>query len=884
MDFGGKQTGGEVLDRIRRESRDESEKGRWLEQLFMRLSLQEPEFEIDAVWRWPDWPEREELTGDGRDIGIDLVARRTSGEWVAIQCKCYDETRTVPKSEIDKFLSASLQKVYGLRWIVATCSWGRNAELAIQGNDYQVRQIDFRQHLHVEVEDEAAARPVQEPWELQADAIEDAVTGLANHDRGRLVMACRTGKTFTSLRIAEQIVEDGQRILFAAPTIALVSQARREWLRQTTRPLSCIVVCSDPTAGGRNENEDIRVSELECPVSTEPADIAHALDGEGPTRVVFCTYHSLGRVTEAQSEHGAPPFELVIADEAHRTTGAVLNGERRRGSRKVDFQEFHDELRLRARKRLYMTATPRIYTESSKRRLAERGIDVVDMDDQAVYGPELHRLPFKKAVERRMLSDYRVIVLGVSEASVTPGLRRRLEGIETAATRKRAPTTNDMTRVLGVSLAVNGVTEGHALDQPGELTRTMAFSNSIARSKWYAEALMESEVLRATTRRMDAGRAMKVVARHLDASASALQRNQELRALAQADRDGECRIVCNVKLFTEGVDVPSLDAVAFLDPRDSQVDVVQAVGRVMRKAEGKRFGYIVVPVVVEPGSDVAAALERGTEGYRTVGRVLRALQAHDGRLAESPASFVRVYEQKNKPPADRHDMEVRDGDGGIQTHLDLEEAEQGIYARVAAASGLGRPGQLVADEIADAVRRASAVLQDEALEGPLAEALGLVPKDDGGSKGVCTVAALMLCNACLLQRRLRDDPEMTTILRLDKVAGASNPREVLGIAWEAILEKDYAPVFRPALQVLGALRDSRAVNDAIRTLAECANRVADSLSELGYDHAGRCTTAFWDRRRATARSTRITCRPSCSRGSRSTQVSSTGPMRAPWRN
>ena len=839
MDFGGKQTASEVLDRIRRESRDESEKGRWFEQLFMRLALQEPEFEIDAVWRWPDWPEREELTGrDGRDIGIDLVARRTSSEWVAIQCKCYDESRTVPKSGVDKFLSASQQKVYSLRWIVATCGWSRNAEVAIQGIEPQVRQIDFRQHLHVEVEERDAARPVQEPWELQAEAIEDAVTGLANHDRGRLVMACGTGKTFTSLRIAEQIVEDRQRILFAAPTIALVSQARREWLRQTIRPLSCIVVCSDPTAGGRNENEDIRVSELECPVSTDPADIAHALDGDGPTRVVFCTYHSLGRVTDAQAEHGAPPFDLAIADEAHRTTGAVLNGGGRRGAGKVDFQEFHDELRLHARKRLYMTATPRIYTESSKRRLAERGIDVVDMEDQAVYGPELHRLPFKKAVEDGMLSDYRVIVLGVSESSVTPGLRRRLEGIETAATRKRGPTTNDMTRVLGVSLAVNGVTEGHALDQPGELTRTMAFSNSIARSKWYAEALMESEVLRATTRRMDAGRAMKVVARHLDASASALQRNQELRALARADRDGECRIVCNVKLFTEGVDVPSLDAVAFLDPRDSQVDVVQAVGRVMRRAEGKRFGYIVVPVVVEPGSDVATALERGTEGYRTVGRVLRALQAHDGRLAESPASFVRVYEQKDKPPADRRDMQVRDGDGDIQTQLDLEEAEQGIYAHVAAASGLGRPGQLVADEIADAVRRASAVLQDEALEGPLAEALGLVPEDDGGAKGVCTVAALMLCNACLLQRRLRDEPEMRTILRLDKVAGASNPREVLGIAWEAILEKDYAPVFRPALQVLGALRDSRAVNDAIRTLAECANRVADSLSELGYDHAG----------------------------------------------
>ena len=840
LDFGRKPFVRDVLYRIRAESRDESEKGRWFEQLFMRVARQEPEFEIGEIWCWRDWPAREELTGlDGRDIGVDLVARLTSGRYVAVQCKCYDERQILGKGHIDAFLGGSQHPVFGLRWIVATCRWGRNAENAIRNAHPQVRQIDFREYLGVEVEERDAMRPVQEPWELQAEAIEDAVAGLASHDRGRLVMACGTGKTFTSLRIAEQTVEDGQRILFAAPTIALVSQARREWLRQTTRPLACIVVCSDPTAGGRNENEDIRVSELECPVSTDPVEIARSLGGDGPTRVVFCTYHSLGRVTEAQADHGAPSFDLAIADEAHRTTGAVMDGGAGRGAGRIDFQEFHDDRRLHARKRLYMTATPRIYTESSKRRLAERGIDVVDMDDQAVYGPELHRLPFKKAVERDMLSDYRVIVLGVSEASVTPGLRRRLEGIETGAARKQAPTTNDMTRVLGVSLAVNGVTEGRALEQPGKLPRTMAFSNSIARSKWYAEALMESEVLRATTRRMDTGRAMKVVAQHLDASASALQRNQELRALAGADRDGECRIVCNVKLFTEGVDVPSLDAVAFLDPRDSQVDVVQAVGRVMRKAPGKRFGYIVVPVVVEPGSDVAAALERGTEGYRTVGRVLRALQAHDGRLAESPATFVRVYEQLRRPPdGHRRDLEVRDGDGGVQQQLDLEEAEQGIYAHVAAASGLGRPGQLVADEIADAVRRASAVLQDEAMEGPLAEALGLVPEDDGGAKGVCTVAALMLCNACLLQRRLRDEPEMRTILRLDKVAGASNPREILTIVWEAILEKDYAPVFRPALQVLAALRDSRAVNDAVRTLAECANRVADSLSELGYDHAG----------------------------------------------
>ena len=297
LDLAGRPSARVILDRIRTDSRDESEKGRWFEQLFMRVALQQPEFEINEIRRWPEWPEREALTGlDGRDIGIDLVARRTTGEWVAIQCKCYDDRHTLGKGEIDKFLGGSQQPVFRLRWIVATCRWGPNAEKAIQNAHPQVGQVDFREYLDIEVEEHDAKRPVQEPWPLQADAIEDAIAGLGNHDRGRLVMACGTGKTFTALRIAEQLVEDGQRILFAAPTIALVSQARREWLRQTTRKLKCLVVCSDATAGGRNENEDIRISELECPVSTDPAEIARSLAGDGPTRVVFCTYHSLGRV------------------------------------------------------------------------------------------------------------------------------------------------------------------------------------------------------------------------------------------------------------------------------------------------------------------------------------------------------------------------------------------------------------------------------------------------------------------------------------------------------------------------------------------------------------------------------------------------------------
>ena len=325
LDLDVRPTVAEMLTRIRSKSRDETEKGRWFEQLVMTLARQTPEWELGDIWHWADWPDRKKVTGlDGRDIGIDLVAQRTTGEWVAIQCKCYDENHRVPKSGVDSFLGGSQNQAFELRWIVATCNMTGNAWSAIKGANPPVSVIDFRQFLQIQIEAAAADRPVQELWPLQDEAVEDVVEGLSNHDRGRLVMACGTGKTFTSLRITERVVPDGGRILFAAPTIALVSQARREWLRQTVRSLDCIVVCSDSTAGGRRENEDIGISELECPVSTNPEVIAKRLAaGNDRTHVVFCTYHSLGRVMEAQTQHGAPGFDLAIADEAHRTTGVV---------------------------------------------------------------------------------------------------------------------------------------------------------------------------------------------------------------------------------------------------------------------------------------------------------------------------------------------------------------------------------------------------------------------------------------------------------------------------------------------------------------------------------------------------------------------------------
>ena len=268
LDMGMPLPAGEWLKRIRKTSRTEVEKGQWFENLFLRLARNEPEFELDGIWRRTDWPERERVTGlSGKDIGVDLVAKHRDGTWIAIQCKCYAPDHRVTKADVQSFLAGSQHEAFGLRWIVATSRWGPVAEDLIERTN--IRRIDFRNYHDRPISDKVE-RPFREPWALQQEAIDNVLQGLRHHDRGRLIMACGTGKTFTALRIAEDSVPDGEAILFLAPTIALVSQGRREWLTHTKRKLSSLVICSDPYAGGKNEQEDIRISELECPVVSKP--------------------------------------------------------------------------------------------------------------------------------------------------------------------------------------------------------------------------------------------------------------------------------------------------------------------------------------------------------------------------------------------------------------------------------------------------------------------------------------------------------------------------------------------------------------------------------------------------------------------------------------
>ena len=660
------------------------------------------------VYLWKEWAAlRTEY--DGVDIGIDLVARESNGEYCAIQCKCFAEDTRVTKPQIDSFISASAGEVFTKRILVHTgAELGPNVRRTIEplGSNFQVigyghlasRPIDWPD-LRQEVPEQLDYRI--ERFKLrdhQQKAFDDVINGFKDSNRGKLIMACGTGKTFTALRIAEEIAGIGGRVLYLVPSLGLFSQAMREWAEQQGVQHRYIGICSDTSTG--KKSEDVPIQELEIPVTTDPLKISNALgetDKDAMT-VVFCTYHSLPIVESAQ-EQGAPAFDIVLCDEAHRTTGIEEAGEETETS---PFVLVHNADRIRAKKRLYMTATPRLYTEGAKAKAARHEIEVFSMDDPATYGPEFHRLPFSRAVERDLLSDYKVVILTMYE----PDADATLQGFVGSGGSEINIT--DATKIIGSWRALQnpeGKSDDDAANQP--LTRAIAFNNTILNSKRLAEhwnGVIESAIqqmpedLRPTN--------FECETQHVDGQHNAFDRKTRIEWL-KGSTAGACRILSNARCLSEGIDVPALDAVIFMTPKNSHVDIVQAVGRVMRKAPGKQYGYIILPVAIPPGTDAADALDNN-ERFAAVWNVLRALRSHDDRLN---AEINKI--DLNRTPTDQIIFVGGDGGGDgdeddLQRRISFGLAEippQDIYAKIVERCGDRRYWESWAKDVANIFQR-----------------------------------------------------------------------------------------------------------------------------------------------------------------------------------
>lgn len=476
-----------LLSALRAASASEREKGTYFEDLILAYLRNEATYRdlYTRVWTWAEWAPANGFSA--KDDGIDLVAQAAgSGDIHAIQCKFYDPDYKLRKEDIDSFFTASGRKPFAHRVIVSTTNhWSEHAENAlvdqqppvskIDLHDLEVSQIDWSRY-----QPKAAAQVLKAKKSLRAhqeSALRAVNAGLQAADRGKLIMACGTGKTFTSLKIAESIAGKGKRILFLVPSLSLLSQTLTEWTQESAIPLHSFAVCSDAEVGkkkGRKEDDAVQTlaHELRYPATTDARKLALSMDqrqDDEHMTVVFSTYHSIEVVHQAQHDHGLADFDLIVCDEAHRTTGATFEGDPESA-----FVRVHDANYLRSVKRLYMTATPRIYGNEAKAVAERDNVALYSMDNDDWYGKALFTINFSEAVKRGLLVDYKVIVLAVEEGHIN----RKLQGL--LKDENNSLRVDDAAKIVGCwkALAKLGMPED-GNDKPEPMKRAVAFCQVI---------------------------------------------------------------------------------------------------------------------------------------------------------------------------------------------------------------------------------------------------------------------------------------------------------------------------------------------------------------------------------------------------------------------
>lgn len=635
-----------------------SEKGTLFENFMKKFFKTSPVYTAiyEEVWGWSEFP----YNGNKHDSGIDLVAKKKDyDEYVAIQCKFYDENHSVSKSDIDTFLSASgkpfmvdgEEKRYSERLVVSTSDkWSSTAEDTIIGQIPPVSRLRLRDLEEAGIDwssfsltdmDAMQAISKKKLMPHQVDALEKVLEGFKTADRGKMILACGTGKTFTSLKIAEAMTNGTGNVLFLVPSISLLNQTLIEWTAQCKYEYRVFAVCSDPKASKKKDSDvSTKSSDVIVPATTNIEKLKQhyqkTANCEGMS-LFFSTYQSIDVITQFQQATGME-FDIVICDEAHRTTGVTLAGEDESSFVKVHSNEY-----IQAKKRLYMTATPRIYGDESKNKADKNSAVLCSMDDEAIYGKEFERLGFGKAVSLGLLTDYKVIVLAVDEGYVNQALQRLLT--DSSSELK----LDDAVKIVG---CLNGLSkrtcfegeEKYFENDPAPMKRAVAFNSNINASKSFVQLCRE---IQDELKMHDYDDTLvSVELDHVDGTNNVLYRKNRIDWLKEQIPDGQCRVLSNARCLSEGIDVPALDAVMFLNPRNSIVDIIQSVGRVMRKAPGKNYGYIILPIGIPAGTEPEVALSNN-ERYKIVWDVLQALRAHDDRFNDT---INKIDLNKNKPP------------------------------------------------------------------------------------------------------------------------------------------------------------------------------------------------------------------------------------------
>ena len=726
------QTAIETAISILNEANPQQTGGKWLENLTVDVGPFIRDWNITQCWHWADWPEREQKLPDTtrQDIGIDVVALDQDGRYIAIQCKSrqLDEGGrgdSIDKPEVDSFASISSDDFWAERWIVTNGDnpLGRNAMSAIPksrpikviniANDLVQQQGAFTDEdcPHCEPNPDGEERRQSKSC-MQAEAVAESARILREHEqsesgglptgqaRGKIILPCGTGKTRISLRIVEELTPTGELSIVLCPSIALVAQIRREYLQQANAAIRALAVCSDETAGydpkkesKRNtandptlDNSNVSATEVKGKVTTDPTEISDWIrdgQGTGQVSVIFGTYQSGSRIADALQETSVTA-KVLVCDEAHRTAGLrrkskAKNAKMSEEEQRVrDFTLCHDNDAFPTTYRVYQTATPRIYDTSRVNRDQASDWIVRSMDDEATFGVELYRKSYVEAVSNQWLADYRIIAVGVNGPDEFR-IANTLAG-QTQSKGRNPLTSAHFLRGLAFSLAMGGATQQRG-DGTVPIKSCIAFMNTVDKSQNMAEALQTPAVrnwLQGWLNDNQEGQsAASYTLEHLDATSNVSARDNAKRRLAESTEDNPHGII-NVGIFGEGTDSPTLNAVAFLEARKSPIDVIQAVGRAMRVADGKDMGYIICPILIPPNADPETWLSSSNmeEGWQELGQILLALRAHDQRIEENLSELLHLYIPK-EPESLRTIVAVATGGEERRIHYREHEGAPG---------------------------------------------------------------------------------------------------------------------------------------------------------------------------------------------------------------
>ncbi len=675
-------------------------KGSWFEKVSRRFLIEHDSAnEYESIDLWSDWVKlwNGELRGNKGDCGIDMVITTTSKEYIAVQCKFHQDSvswndLSTFTSKLQSGVKIGVKEIRFKKGIIISTSNLTSTALneieqirknkgidivEITEEDFIYSQIDWEKFDPMQTQGELPLCDKKRPRPHQTEAIEKTKEYFSNpkNARGKLIMACGTGKTYTSLKIMETL--DPKITLFLVPSIALLSQTFREYAQEKSEPFYASIVCSDDKTGqSKNEdNDDIKFSELPLKPSTRLEDILSVhkkAQKENKRFIIFSTYQSALRIKEAQ-EAGLNGIDLIICDEAHRTVGAMYSSNER--DDKNAFTLCHSNEHIKAKKRLYMTATPKVYSESSKAKAKESDNAIYSMDDAEIFGEEIYTLNFERAIALDLLTDYKVIILAVRSenlSGVTNSVNKKISQLEAKGTKldKKLINNEFVCKIVGThkGLAKQDLIalddenkKDYDLQNKNDTTpsqRAISFCKSINTSKHIKESFETIMECYNEELKKKSFKNLTISIDHIDGTMNCKVRLEKLEEL-NTFKPNTCKVLSNARCLSEGVDVPALDSIVFFDGKSAMVDIIQAVGRVMRKAKHKKRGYIILPIALEESEIQNLDEAVNNTNFKNIWKVLKALRSHDSSLVDE-ATFrekIKIFGSDDaKNPDDEEEL------------------------------------------------------------------------------------------------------------------------------------------------------------------------------------------------------------------------------------